>query len=122
MQPVSVRDANVALDSVLQVKTMMLMIVTMILRIMMTMTRTKIMAMTMMITMRKKCKELKEMIGEMDEDDSGTVDFEEYVIVIITLFIIIIMVIILTIIVILANGHSDHININLYLPYLTIDH
>ena len=28
-------------------------------------------------------QELKEMIGEMDEDDSGTVDFEEYVLMII---------------------------------------
>ena len=73
---------------------------------MMKMTRMKTIAMTMMITVRKKCKELKEMIGEMDEDDSGTVDFEEYVIVIIILFIIII-VIILAIIIILANGHSD---------------
>ena len=32
----------------------------------------------MMVTMTKYGKqELKEMIGEMDEDDSGTVDFEE---------------------------------------------
>ena len=31
-----------------------------------------------MVTMTKYGKqELKEMIGEMDEDDSGTVDFEE---------------------------------------------
>ena len=34
--------------------------------------------MVMMVTMTKYGKqELKEMIGEMDEDDSGTVDFEE---------------------------------------------